>query len=98
MLLCHGHTHVPMTFFSGDPLEYTTDPAFTVPEAARALVNVGAVGQPRDGDPRAAYGLYDPDNRAVEIVRVEYDIETAADKIRTAGLPEVLADRLLVGK
>jgi len=55
------------------------------------------VGQPRDGDPRAAYALYSPEERAVEFCRVAYDVDRAAAKIRAAGLPEFLAARLHEG-
>jgi diadenosine tetraphosphatase ApaH/serine/threonine PP2A family protein phosphatase len=65
---------------------------------ARFLVNCGAVGQPRDGDPRAAYGIVDTDARLLTIFRVEYDIPEAQRKILAAGLPEVLARRLAVGR
>jgi predicted phosphodiesterase len=61
------------------------------------LVNPGSVGQPRDGDPRAAYALYSPTAQTVEYRRVEYDIARAVEKIRAAGLPDSLARRLLVG-
>ncbi|MDP9112726.1 MAG: metallophosphatase family protein [Acidobacteriota bacterium] len=61
------------------------------------LVNPGSVGQPRDGDPRAAYALYSPEERAVEFCRVAYDVERAAAKIRAAGLPDFLAARLHEG-
>lgn len=61
------------------------------------LINPGAVGQPRDGDPRAAYALYSIEDQTVEYRRAEYDIEKAAAKIRAAGLPEVLALRLFEG-
>ena len=62
------------------------------------LVNPGSVGQPRDGDPRAAYALYSPEERAVEFCRVAYDVDRAAAKIRAAGLPDFLAARLHEGK
>lgn len=62
------------------------------------LVNCGAVGQPRDGDPRAAYGLLDTDARSVTIMRTAYDISAARAKILAAGLPEVLARRLEAGR
>lgn len=65
--------------------------------AVRCLVNVGSVGQPRDGDPRAAYAVFDNKNRSVEMVRVEYDVARAAEKIRRAGLPAALAQRLFQG-
>jgi diadenosine tetraphosphatase ApaH/serine/threonine PP2A family protein phosphatase len=62
------------------------------------LVNPGSVGQPRDGDPRAAYCLYDSDAAMVTYFRVPYDIVGAQQKIRDAGLPQILADRLSVGR
>jgi len=58
------------------------------------LVNPGSVGQPRDGDPRAAYALYSPEARVVEFRRADYDVAKAAARIREAGLPESLALRL----
>jgi diadenosine tetraphosphatase ApaH/serine/threonine PP2A family protein phosphatase len=61
------------------------------------LMNPGSVGQPRDGDPRAAYLAYDRDNRLLEFRRVPYDIHAAQGKIRQAGLPDLLADRLEFG-
>jgi predicted phosphodiesterase len=61
------------------------------------LLNPGSVGQPRDGDPRAAYLLYDPEARLVEYRRVAYDVAEAQRKIRAAGLPEILALRLETG-
>jgi len=61
------------------------------------LVNPGSVGQPRDGDPRAAYALYSPEDRTVEFRRAPYDVDRAAAKIRAAGLPDFLAARLHEG-
>ena len=66
--------------------------------ACAYLINPGSVGQPRDGDPRAAYCLYDTNARMLTYCRVEYDIIGAQQKIREAGLPDVLADRLSVGR
>ena len=62
------------------------------------MINPGSVGQPRDGDPRAAYALYDNESALVTYRRTEYDIEGAQRKIREAGLPPILADRLAVGR
>jgi diadenosine tetraphosphatase ApaH/serine/threonine PP2A family protein phosphatase len=62
------------------------------------LVNCGAVGQPRDGDPRAAFGMFDSRTRMLTMMRAAYDIATAQAKIVGAGLPEVLAQRLAVGR
>ena len=61
------------------------------------LINPGSVGQPRDGDPRAAYALYSPEDRTIEYGRVPYDIGRAAAKILQAELPESLAMRLFEG-
>ena len=62
------------------------------------LAVMGAVGQPRDGNPAAAWALYDTGSRELSVRRTAYDIETAARKIRDAGLPEALADRLERGR
>ena len=61
------------------------------------LINPGSVGQPRDGDPRAGYCLYVPEERLATLCRVRYDVQKAQRKIRQAGLPDVLAQRLAVG-
>lgn len=62
------------------------------------LINPGSVGQPRDGDARAAYALYEPEQRIVTLHRISYAVGQAQAKIRNAGLPDVLADRLSVGR
>jgi diadenosine tetraphosphatase ApaH/serine/threonine PP2A family protein phosphatase len=97
-----GHTHVPVTLLrlKDDPSQrtaYTTDVDIVVADASRALVNVGSVGQPRDEDPRTAYAIYDSALEQVWIRRLEYDIEQEAHRIRKAGLPPMLADRLFLG-
>lgn len=96
-----GHTHVPVTCLRlrEDPSRtyYTTDSEIDLSESLRALVNVGSVGQPRDEDPRAAFAVFDSTASSVRIVRVDYDIEREAQRIRAAGLPPVLADRLHLG-
>jgi diadenosine tetraphosphatase ApaH/serine/threonine PP2A family protein phosphatase len=61
-------------------------------------VNPGSSGQPRDGDPRAAYALYDEDASTVTWHRVEYDVKSAQNKIRAAGLDTWLAERLGMGR
>ena len=63
----------------------------------RYLINPGSVGQPRDGDSRAAYALYDSGDRLIEYRRVAYDVRKAQEKILTAGLPDILAGRLETG-
>jgi diadenosine tetraphosphatase ApaH/serine/threonine PP2A family protein phosphatase len=62
------------------------------------FVNVGAVGQPRDGNPKCAYVIYDMDEGSIELRRLDYDIPSAQKKILDAGLPPRLAERLAMGK
>ena len=71
---------------------------FKLPIGRKYFINVGSVGQPRDGDPRAAYVLYSPKERTVRFRRLDYDIAAAQAKIRAAGLPERLAQRLALGQ
>jgi diadenosine tetraphosphatase ApaH/serine/threonine PP2A family protein phosphatase len=94
-----GHTHVQggFAFLRQGVRRISPQGPFHAGPPHRFLINPGSVGQPRDRDPRAAYALYSPEDRLVEFRRVEYDIRTAARKIRTAGLPEVLAARLFEG-
>jgi diadenosine tetraphosphatase ApaH/serine/threonine PP2A family protein phosphatase len=61
------------------------------------VVNVGSVGQPRDEDPRLAVAIYDSDSDLLRIDRLDYDIDVESDRILTAGLPKILADRLWIG-
>lgn len=102
-LCLFGHTHLPAVYRSpaGRPLRDMVRGAefdLVLDEDARYLVNCGAVGQPRDGDPRAAFGLLDADTRELRVRRVPYDVEAAQEKILAAGLPEVLAHRLGLGR
>lgn len=76
----------------------TTSESLAIDSDCGYLINPGSVGQPRDGDPRAAYAIYDSDAARVAYFRVPYDVETAQDKIRAAGLPPILADRLTIGR
>jgi diadenosine tetraphosphatase ApaH/serine/threonine PP2A family protein phosphatase len=71
---------------------------FKVEPGKKYFVNVGSVGQPRDGNPKAAYVVYDLDESTVELRRLDYDIPKAQKKIMEAGLPQRLADRLALGK
>ena len=66
--------------------------------ARRYLLNPGSVGQPRDGDPRAAFAIADLENQTVEFWRVRYDIAAVQERMRKARLPEALIARLLVGR
>jgi diadenosine tetraphosphatase ApaH/serine/threonine PP2A family protein phosphatase len=94
-----GHTHIQGGFLMARGGIKTVDPhrALDLERHYTYLVNPGSVGQPRDGDPQAAYAIYFPLDRVVEFRRVAYDAEAAAEKIRAAGLPDSLASRLLTG-
>jgi diadenosine tetraphosphatase ApaH/serine/threonine PP2A family protein phosphatase len=81
-----GHTHVPVVFIRDTVVRGGTYTKFKVEPHKRYFVNVGAVGQPRDNNPKAAYVIYDADEATVELRRMEYDIATAQRKIRKAGL------------
>ena len=94
--LCfNGHTHVPRTFIrhEGSIQEYESGDIQLL-KTNKYLINVGSVGQPRDGDPRAAYGILDTDGIVYYQPRVEYDVEEAQRRILAAGLPDMLARRL----
>jgi predicted phosphodiesterase len=95
-LCLFGHTHVPAAYASAEDPIRARDIAGTdlILPALPSLVNVGSVGQPRDGDPRAAYGLLDLEKDSLQLCRVEYDIAEAQARIRAARLPEWLAVRL----
>jgi len=94
-----GHSHYPGTFVAhGSRSLYTRQLKLQLEPGRRYIVNVGSVGQPRDGDPRAAYLLWDSESGDLEHVRLEYDVEKAAARIRDAGLPPFLAERLRWGE
>lgn len=94
-----GHSHYPGAFEeAGGKVRYTREAEVPLVAGRRYLVNVGSVGQPRDGDPRAAYLLYDSAKRRATHVRIPYDVGAAGDRIVRAGLPKFLADRLQWGE
>jgi diadenosine tetraphosphatase ApaH/serine/threonine PP2A family protein phosphatase len=97
-----GHVHRPQLYRETQDL-----PVYEIPETGKPILLVpghkwlavlGSVGQPRDEIPAAAYALYDDQRGSLTFERAAYDIEAAAEKIRAAGLPEVLAARLNVGR
>jgi predicted phosphodiesterase len=93
-----GHTHVPVAFMKDSVVRGGTYSKFKTEPGKKYFVNVGAVGQPRDNNPKCAYVVYDPDEATIEIRRLDYDIATAQKKILAAGLPERLAERLAYGR
>ena len=98
--LCfHGHTHVPIIYSLGSGGVVHYEPCdFMVELGQKLFINVGSVGQPRDGDPRASYVIYDMDARQIRFRRLEYDVAAAQERCRAAGLPERCAERLGVGR
>ena len=93
-----GHTHYPgvhdrggamLPFLPGTPVVFRTGEKY--------IVNVGSVGQPRDGNPRASYGVFDSEWWVYENVRLQYNVEKTAQAIMTEGLPDFLAQRLFLG-
>ena len=101
-----GHTHVQGGFvWNQARVETIPQPAFRtdrgvleIDEDCAYLLNPGSVGQPRDGDPRAGYLIFDSDAQMATFFRIDYDIAVAQKKIRDAGLPPILADRLSLGR
>ena len=94
-----GHSHIPITFYLRDGIvSWTMEPTIDLDNCEKALINVGSVGQPRDENPKAAYAIYDTDERKVWIKRVNYDIEGAISAIESNGLPKILGERLRLGK
>jgi predicted phosphodiesterase len=96
---CHGHTHIPALFLD-DPrgvrmLRPKVETTYQL--GAKSLLNPGSVGQPRDGDPRAAYAVLDTVAGTASFYRSSYDVHEAQRRIRARGLPGIFADRLAVG-
>lgn len=99
-----GHSHVPLLFArpAGSSVEFTPLHDGQVVqldkgEAVKYLINPGSIGQPRDGDPRASYMIFDTGSYTIEFHRVNYPIEVTQQEIKLAGLPASLADRLANG-
>jgi diadenosine tetraphosphatase ApaH/serine/threonine PP2A family protein phosphatase len=103
-LCLFGHTHYPVTFelsanaFDSIGPAESGDTVLTLKPGAKYLVNPGSVGQPRDGDARAACAIVDVDRRHMELFRLPYPVAETQAKVVAAGLPEVLAQRLGVGR
>jgi diadenosine tetraphosphatase ApaH/serine/threonine PP2A family protein phosphatase len=92
-----GHTHLPLVFREDDGLVETiapSDGSLLALDARRALLNPGSVGQPRDGDPRACGAVLDTEAGTMTWRRVPYDIAAVQARMRAAGLPKRLIDRL----
>lgn len=100
-VLFAGHTHKPMYVTKRskgyDGWMLTDNQIIRVSEYQRIIINPGAVGQPRDGEPRASFGIYDSEKKEFTLHRVEYNIQAVQEKMRKAGLPQHLIDRLQFG-
>jgi predicted phosphodiesterase len=94
-----GHSHIQKIFVNLDsgPLEAMSD-EIELEEGYKYIVNIGSVGQPRDGNPFASYCVYDTDKKMIDIRRTNYDIGKAQESIVKAGLPKSLAQRLAFGR
>jgi diadenosine tetraphosphatase ApaH/serine/threonine PP2A family protein phosphatase len=106
-LLAVGHTHSPYLLYHSENRTRAPGPVFpsdlrreTAPKGAlpSAVINVGSVGQPRDGDWRACFATWDTESGAIEFHRVQYDWQAEVAAIRKAGLPDALGERLRSGR
>ncbi|MDQ6862005.1 MAG: metallophosphatase family protein [Verrucomicrobiota bacterium] len=93
-----GHTHVASAFVRDDGVKRVKTEQLMIEPGKKYFINTGSVGQPRDGDPRAAYCIYHTEREVVEQRRVKYDLPAAQKKIIAAGLPRLLAERLELGR
>ena len=92
----YGHTHVPVAYeMVENRAQLVKSSNVKVENGAKYLINVGSVGQPRDGDQKSSYVIFDRAERSIEFRRVAYDIQTVADEIFNVGLPKSLAERLV---
>lgn len=97
-ILFIGHTHIPVVYEKNeDNVKIIQPKDLKIEKKSRYIINVGSVGQPRDGDSRSSFVLFDTENMVVKFHRVEYDIKSAMKKINDRKLPRILADRLEKG-
>jgi len=93
-----GHSHCPVVYMKRENFISGHRFISKIEQNCAYVINIGSVGQSRDGDPRACYVVYDMEMQTLKLKRVEYDIARAQNKIMTAGLPQILADRLSIGR
>jgi predicted phosphodiesterase len=92
-----GHTHVPGIFVQGGGT-ISMEEGVQLPTDKKLFINAGSVGQPRDGDWRASYLIYDEESAGLWLRRLEYDVHSASQAVLDAGLPQKLSERLLNGQ
>lgn len=95
-----GHTHSPVIVASRPMAipKILDEYEYVIANTERLLVNVGSVGQPRDRDPRACWCLLDTESKCVRLIRVKYDVSQTQERMRKAGMPSFLVERLVVGR
>ena len=93
-----GHSHKPIIFVEDQFIDWFIQDEMEMADTAKYIINIGSVGQPRDGNPDACYVIFDDESSRIEIRRVAYNISKTQEKIIRAGLPPILAERLSVGK
>jgi len=95
-----GHSHIAGIFikYKDGRIDYQADTPLNLEDGRKYIVNAGSVGQPRDGNPKAAYCIYDTGKKEIQIKRISYDIKAASRKIIDAGLPPFLGERLFLGR
>jgi predicted phosphodiesterase len=89
-----GHSHFPIIFYKSG---YSREQRVNLDQSNKYIVNVGSVGQPRDGNPKTCFCVYNTEIEEIEYIRLDYEIDKTREKIVRAGLPVFLADRLLKG-
>ncbi len=93
-----GHTHIPLVYeFNGEKVRINFDEIINIEENKRYIVNVGSIGQPRNGDNRASFVIFDTEFNNFEFVKLDYNISAVQKKILDNNLPDVLAKRLAEG-
>ena len=101
-LLYVGHSHVPMSVVMNgegrlDGWALKDNQSIRISDYQKVLINPGGVGQPRDGDPRASFGIYDSEKKEFTLHRIGYNVSAVQEKMKKAGLPKPLIDRLSSG-
>jgi hypothetical protein len=102
-ILFAGHLHIPLVVYKDPSGKYDGWQIWEGVETdlskyEKVIIDPGAVGQPRDCDPRASYGIFDDEKMTFELKRVKYDIGKTQDKMRKAGISSLFIDRLTYGR